>query len=382
MATRGPLGHPGTIVLATTASERGGVWRNVIDLATGYRERGHRVVLAFPATAVDLWVDVARRQLPAMALAPSVRAKGDVWHLHLPKPFDRRTLPLLAAARGRGYRTFVTEHLPRSPASDESVPWDPGHVPGFRKPGARRAKTAVKRAEATLAHQVVAVSETSKRFLVERFGIRPDACSVILNGVAYRPTVPLPDLTGGLRVAAIGALIWKKGHDVLIEAALRSSGSWSVDVFGNGPRIDELRHRAEATAGRVRFHGWSDRTAEELDRRHLLCMPSRYEQLPYAVIEAMMRGRPVIASRVDGLPEAVDDQVTGRLVTPDDPDELAAALDFAEAHPQTVRSWAAAGHDKAREKFSMQKMIDQMLRMYDTAVVPKAAGMPKEGKLS
>jgi len=356
-----PLGR---IVLATTATERGGLWKNVTDLATAFQHDGHDVLVAFPPSAPDLERDARRRGLPFADLDQSARSGGAVWHLHLPKPFDRRTLPLMASARLRGHRVFVTEHLARHPSSDRGVPWGPGHRPGRRKPGARYAKTLLKRTEALLAHRVIAVSENSKRFIVRRFGLRDDKCAVVLNGIAPAVPTPLPPLTDGLRVAVVGAVLHKKGHDVLVDAARLSRGSWTADVYGDGDQIDRLRARAREGGGRVVFHGWTDAVTEHVDRHHLLCMPSRYEQLPYAVTEAMMRGRPVIATNVDGLPEAVDDGVTGLLVPPGDSGALAAALDRAEANPELVQRWARAAHDRAAEKFAMTTMTDRILALY------------------
>ncbi|GAA3301747.1 glycosyltransferase family 4 protein [Dactylosporangium vinaceum] len=355
----------GRIVLATTAAERGGLWKNVTDLATAFTVAGHDVYLAFPEGAVDLVRDARRLGLPFADLARSPQLNGAVFHLHLPKPFDRRTLPLMASARLRGHRVFVTEHLARHPSSDASVPWGPGHTPGLRKPGARYAKTLLKRTEALLAHQVIAVSENSKQFIMRRFALTDRKCTVVLNGIAPAEPVPLPPVQGGLRVAVVGAVTYKKGHDVLVDAAQRSRGTWTADVYGSGDLIDQLRRRA---GNRVRFHGWVDDVAERVDQHHLLCMPSRYEQLPYAVTEAMMRGRPVVATNVDGLPEAVEDGINGRLIPPDDPDALAAALDHAEQHPDTVRQWALAAHAVAVDKFALAAMTDRILALYTRTV--------------
>jgi glycosyltransferase involved in cell wall biosynthesis len=353
-----------TVVLATTAVERGGVWRHMLDLAEMLRAGGDRVVLAVPADAVALRDDATRKSFSCTGLDRSPRTAADVWHLHLPKPFDRRTLPLLSTARLRGRRTFVTEHLPRHPSSDSTLAWDPRIPPGRRKPGAYAGKTALKQAESRVAHQVITVSQSSRQFMMDRFGLDAGRCSSVANGVRGSEFVPLPSFANGLRAIAVGTAGVRKGHDLIIEAALRSEQVWTMDVFGDGPELAEMRQRAEATRGRVTFHGWTDQVDQHIDSHHLMCMPSRHEALPYGAVEAMGRGRPVIAAAVDGLTEVVVPDVTGRLVPPNDAGALAAALDFAALHPAVVTAWAVAAHDRARTKFDVARMAATIRDIY------------------
>jgi len=352
------------VVLATTAVERGGVWKHMLDLGEALRARGDAVVMAVPPEATAQRDEAQDRDFPCTDLRGSLDRAADVWHLHLPKPFDRRTLPLLSAARLRGRRAFVTEHLARHPSSDPALPWEPHIKPGRRKPGAYTAKTMIKKAESRAANHVITVSQSSRDFLVNRFGLSSRRCSSVVNGVAAGPFVPLPSFDHGLKVIAIGTAGTRKGHDLIIDAALRSRGRWTVDVFGAGSELVEMRRRAEATAGRVVFHGWTDQTARHIEQHHLMCMPSRYEPLGYAAVEAMALGRPVIAAAVDGLTEVVQDGSTGRLVPPGDAEELATALDHAAAHPEVVASWAAAAHQRARTRFDVTDMADSIRKIY------------------
>lgn len=364
MSRANDTGSTLTVVLATPAVERGGVWKHMLDLAEALRARGDAVVMAVPAEATALRAEARDKAFPSTDLRGSLNYSADVWHLHLPKPFDRRTLPLLSTARMKGRRTFVTEHLPRHPSSDPALPWEPHIKPGRRKPGAYTGKTLLKQAESRAAHHVITVSQSSRSFLLNRFGLSSQRCSSVVNGVADSPLIPLPPFDEGLKVIAIGTAGTRKGHDLIIEAALRSSGRWTVDVFGAGEELTEMRRRAEATGGRVVFHGWTDETARHIESHHLMCMPSRYEPLGYAAVEAMARGRPVIAAAVDGLMEVIQHDVTGRLVRPGDAEELAAALDYAAARPEMVKAWAAAAHQRARAMFNVVDMADSIRKIY------------------
>lgn len=352
------------IVLATTAATPGGVWKHMTDLARTLRASGDHIVLAVPAQATALTRDADALGFDVATLDDSAARAADVWHLHLPKPFDRRVLPLLVKARLRGRRTVVTEHLPRHPSSDPTLPWEPHIVPGRRKPGAYAGKTVLKQAESRAAHHVITVSESSRGFLIRRFGLGPRRCSAVVNGVSTFASTPLPSFDDGLRVVAIGTAGTRKGHDLIIEAARRSHRPWRADIYGDGLELDRMRQLAEPTNGRVVFHGWTDDPAAHIDSSHLICMPSRYEPLGYAAVEAMARSRPVIAAAVDGLLEVVDPEVTGRLVPPGDPAALAEALDFAATHHATVAGWARAAHERARNHFTLDAMAAAIRDIY------------------
>src|SRR5207245_2236045 len=152
-------------------------------------------------------------------------------------------------------------------------------------------------------------------------------------------------------VAAVGRLVPQKGFDVLLEAFARLDAP-EVDLLiaGDGPerrRLEALRERLGLGA-RVHLLGAVDRaTVASLYRgARLVACPSRWEGLPLVCLEAMASGRAVVASRVDGIPDAVGDGETGLLVPPEDPVVLAAALGaLLEDGPRRERR---AGRRRAR----------------------------------
>src|SRR5213083_1575653 len=132
-------------------------------------------------------------------------------------------------------------------------------------------------------------------------------------------------------VAAVGRLVPQKGFDVLLEAFARLDAP-EVDLLiaGDGPerrRLEALRARL-GLAARVHLLGAVDRAAVASLYRgaRLVVCPSRWEGLPLVCLGAMASGRAVVASRVDGIPDAVGDGETGLLVPPEDPVALAGAL--------------------------------------------------------
>src|SRR5947209_4930029 len=203
----------GTVALATTALARGGVWRHVEDLALGLRASGVDVVIGLLPAAAELRAASERLGLRWEPLGRSVGRHVGIWHAHLHDTYDRRILAALARRRAVG-PSVVTEHLPRSPASDPSL------EPHFRRtPGARPAKTAFKRVQVALADRTIAVSESSGRFLRTRYGLSGRSLRVVANGVTVPERAAGPALAGPpLELVSVGSLIRQKGPDVALEA--------------------------------------------------------------------------------------------------------------------------------------------------------------------
>lgn len=166
-------------------------------------------------------------------------------------------------------------------------------------------------------------------------------------------------------VLGVGRLEAQKGFDVLIDAVARL-GRPDLDLLlaGDGSLRAPLEAHAAAcgVAARVRFLGATDRaTTVALFRgAAVVACPSRFEGLPLVCVEALAAGRPVVASRVNGIPELVVDGETGLLVPPDDPAALAAALGRVLDVPETGVALAARG----RAKVERENSWDAIARVY------------------
>jgi glycosyltransferase involved in cell wall biosynthesis len=347
-------------VLASTALIRGGVWRHIEDLGVGLQEAGVEVTVGLLPGARAL-ADAARRAgLRSESLYRTLGRSADVWHVHLHDTYDRRAFLALAARRAVG-PSVITEHLPRSHASDERL--EPQYP---RTRYAAEAKTAFKRLEFRLAGAVIAVGAGSARFLAARYSLPAGAVRTVHNGVAVPPPPAGPRGHGGpMRVVTVGSLDRQKGHDVLLEAARRSAGDWELTMIGTGPQLGPLRSIAAGLPpGRVRFAGWVEDPRALLEAADVVCMPSRWESFPYAALEACSRARAVVGSRVDGLDEIIADGESGILVAPEDPGELAAALDRLAASPELVARYGEAAYARVRERFTLARMVEGVLAAY------------------
>jgi len=369
------------VVLATTAHERGGTWRHIEDLALELRERGHEVALALSPAAPALRAAAVARGLPTIAFAPSVARRGWVWHGHLHDTYDRSFLLAALARRSIG-PVVLTEHLPRTNASDPSL------LPGPRHPLAGPAKTAFKRVQFACADAVIAPSPGSAEFLARRYGARervhvvahglraggPPASGELAAPSREAPAaarLPAPPPGAPLRVLCTGAVITQKGHDVLVKAAGLARGRWRATVVGDGPNRARLAREAAEAGVPVEFPGWCDDVESALAGGDVVCLPSRWESAGYAALEAMRAGLALVVSDVDGLRDIVEHEVTGLIVPPGDPGALAAALDRLAGDRELAHRLGAAGRTRSAQ-WTSARMATQTLAVYESALARRA----------
>jgi glycosyltransferase involved in cell wall biosynthesis len=169
-------------------------------------------------------------------------------------------------------------------------------------------------------------------------------------------------------VLGLGALVRRKGFDVLLDAmgrltpALRSN----VQVRVGGEERDALRAQAASLGfeGQVRLLGRRDDVGDLLAAADVFVMPSRREGLGVASLEAMGAGLPVVASRVGGLAFGVVDGETGVLVPPEDVPALAAALESL-IRDETLRvRMGRSAHRRALAQFSQATMVGAYVELY------------------
>lgn len=153
----------------------------------------------------------------------------------------------------------------------------------------------------------------------------------------------------------------RKGHDVLLQAIAdlcRAHLPVRWIVCGDGSQRTQLEARARdaGVAERVVFTGFSPNVAELLTGADVFVLPSRFEGLGIAVIEAMAAGLPVIASRVGGIPEIVAAGETGLLVPAGEPAALAAAITRIAADREWAQALGSNGRQRALGQFSSTAM--------------------------
>ena len=170
-------------------------------------------------------------------------------------------------------------------------------------------------------------------------------------------------------LAAIAQLIPRKGHRVLLEALPEVIGEFPalrVLLFGRGPLEGELKqlcHRY-GLSSHVRFGGFRTDLERVLPCLDLVVHPAAMEGLGLSLLETAAAGIPIVAARVGGVPEIVQDGVTGFLVPPADPKSLAAAIVRLLQQRETARALGNAGRDFVWRNFSVAAMVEGNLQVY------------------
>lgn len=179
-------------------------------------------------------------------------------------------------------------------------------------------------------------------------------------------------------ILCVGRLVHLKGQSVLIRACreLRERGVRSrLTLVGDGPKRRELEELAERLelSDDVRFTGavGQDRIRTIYATADIFCLPSFSEGLPVVLMEAMALSVPVVTTRVMGIPELVEDGVTGLLVSPGRVDELADALLTLAQDPARREELAIQALDKVRRDFDVNKSAHRLADLLAQALTER-----------
>lgn len=317
---------------------------------------------AFRAAGVEVSVAPLRHKLDlAGAAALGRHLDADVVHTH-----DRRT-GLLARpqARLRGARVVHTLHgLP-----EEIAPGlgrrEPALLPGVSRARAAWLRHGYLRIEALLGlfGAVVVPSHALAEFLI-RHGFPAGRLHVIPSGLEMRRRAPR-SRQGPLVVGAAGRLEYWKGFDLLVEACAGVGQPLRLELFGEGDLRDPLERQAARLGLEARFHGEVENLPERLEQIDVFVLPSRADNLPIVVLEAMANGLPVVAARVGGVPELVEDGVTGLLVEPEDVTALTRAIAALAADPQRARAFGRSGAERVADRFDAADTARRLAGLYE-----------------
>lgn len=230
-------------------------------------------------------------------------------------------------------------------------------------------KHRIKQVLSYSADLVVAASSAIRDFLVKKEHVSADKIVVVRNAVEIERylNLPPPKFEEKLRLLAIGRLEEQKGHDILLEALSQLQQlPCELTVVGEGSLLEDLVDRATLLHlnDRVHFVGTILDVAPLIAKHDVIVMPSRWEGIGLVVMEGMAAARPVVASRVGGIPELIEHGQTGLLVPPDDASALADALRWVWENPSAARALGAAARESARANFDVRKMVAEYERFY------------------
>ncbi|WP_437484461.1 glycosyltransferase [Sorangium sp. So ce1014] len=375
---RAAPGQPAKVAHVVLSLNVGGLERVVLRLLERTaRDRFAPVVCALHEPGA-LAEELARLGVPLVVLArrpgldPGLPVRLSAWlrregirlvHTHNPGPhlYGALAAGLARAARlpgGGGPRVIHTKH-------------------GRNYPKQRR-KVLVNRLAAALTDRVVAVSDDARAVALEVERVDPAKVVTILNGVdtdvfrpgdagAARARLGVP--ASGYHVGCVARLSPEKDHATLLAAFARLREvrpDAHLSLIGDGPLRPALEQQAArlGLGGAVTFTGTRGDVAELLPAFDVFALASLTEGISLTLIEAAAAGVPIVATRVGGNPEILEEGETGLLVAPGAPETLAAALE-AVAVRQDRAAMGMRGRARVVERFGVDRMVRAYEDLYD-----------------
>lgn len=378
------------ILHVITSLARGGAQAHLLELMRGQQRRGHEVDLAYfkdPvmteefAAVAPLHTHLGMGEVPPAALLGRLWGlvtayRPDVLHTHLLKA---DAYGAIAGRLGGAGVTIASKH------NDEAA---------LRRPWVARLHGWLSR----LDDRIIVISDHVGRYMVEVGRVPRDRVRRVYYGISLaRPLALAGSAVREIRrdlglppegpfLLSAGRLDPQKGHPVLFEAmreVVREVPAARLVVVGGAQQapagyVAELREMAAAPdlAGKIVFTGERRDLPRLMAACDLFILASLWEGFGLVFVEAMAAGKPVVATRVSGIPEVVVDGETGVLVPPRDPAALAAAIVALYRAPAERHRLGSNGYRRVRERFTADRMVDKTLAVYAEALAARGRTGP------
>lgn len=369
----------------------GGTRRHLVDVALEQRRRGDDVSLLVstlrdPGFEGDLQrLEGAGAHVHRISMVRPIRPARDLRHLRQIKAALRELRPDIVhthSSKGGvlGRRASLSTGIGARVHTPHTFAFLFGALFGRAK---RAVFRSIERSLASSTHRVIAVS-SSEAATIEGSGVvDPSILRTVPNGIdparvegAAAADLASLGLDPGLPVAAvIGLLYSAKGQDLALEA-LTAEGLEGLQVLfvgpgDQGPLMELAEHLG--VQRRVAFTGAREDVPAILAASDFLLLPSRWEGMPYVVLEAMAASRAVVATPVDGARDLIEDGVNGYLATSISSAALADAMGRAVLAGRGQReTLGRAGRARLEARYSVGAMVEQLDVVYQEAL--EAAG--------
>jgi len=378
------------ILYVVTAAKFGGAPMHVIRLAEADIKRGHTVgvVSAPEPRLLSELKRIGAQTFSNPYFVRPVQPCKDVRALWLVFQVIRKFKPDLVSAHSTkaGYAARFACAILRKPVIFTAHGW--AFTEG-RSAWKRRFLALAERLAGRVTAKTICVSNHDRDLALKFKVMPPGKLLVIHNGV---DPAPFLNATGacvrqefGLGetpvLTMVGRLAPPKDPLVLLEASQLLRGEFKLLIIGDG----ELRSAAENFIRKSRLNHTVILAGERKDIPEILAasdifvLPSRWEGLPYTIIEAMMAGLPVVATSVGGVPELVDDWKTGVLVPPENPEALAETLQKLLDDPDLCKRMGQAGRKKALREFTLDRMLAETQRVYEEVLKSRVSQRGQRG---
>jgi len=190
---------------------------------------------------------------------------------------------------------------------------------------------------------------------------------VVKNGI--KPFNLLPCASTNFTVGTLAELHKIKGLDILLKAwaeFIKTGATAKLVIMGGGEELENLKLQARSykLEASVEFKGFVENARAHLKDFDIFVLPSRSENLPYAVLEAGLAGLSVVATSVGGIPEIIENGKEGLLVTPENVDDLAEAIETLYKDSELRKTLGENLKKKVSSEFSIEKMVEETLSLY------------------
>jgi glycosyltransferase involved in cell wall biosynthesis len=311
-------------------------------------------------------------------VALTLRESPDVIHTHTAKAgtLGRIAAFVFNATRRRRSRCIVVHTFH-------------GHVlTGYFHPAISAGIRVVERALGSITDRIITISALQRREIVERFRITTAAKAALIplgldlqellelpaGGPTYRSALAIPG--DAIVVGYVGRMVPIKDLRTLVKAfglALAKQPNLWLVLAGDGPIREDLQALADRSgiAHRVRFLGWTEDLARTYATLDICALSSLNEGTPVAAIEAMAAGKAVASTAVGGVPDVIENGVTGLLVPPGSHEALAEALVLLATDPKERRRLGEAARLSVASRYAPQRLVEEIERLYISALREK-----------
>lgn len=246
-----------------------------------------------------------------------------------------------------------------------------------------------------LVHRIICVSESNRRDMIDECPGMTEKTQTVYNGIDPSAFPSQPDRQIVRRefgmiqrpvLVTIARLTEEKGHRYLLQALPCLLETWPrlCCVFvGDGGLHDALHRLAVelAVERSCRFVGVREDIAEILAAADVVVLPSLSEGFPFVLLEALAMGCPVVASRVNGIPELIEHHKTGLLVPPRDPPALAAAILEMLSDPTAASKMGAEGRAVVQQRFTVDHMVANTTAIFEAAMKDAGVRSPVQNRV-
>lgn len=247
----------------------------------------------------------------------------------------------------------------------------------------------------SLVHRIICVSDSNRRDLIDECPTAAARIQTVYNGVDLSAFPSRPNrkkvreelgIVPGPVLVMIARLTEAKGHRYLLQALPRLLETWPrlCCVFaGDGELRDQLHRLAVelAVERSCRFVGVREDIVDIMAAADVVVLPSLSEGFPFVLLEALAMGCPVVASRVNGIPELIENRKTGLLVPARDPQALATAIREVLNDPTAASKMGAEGQAVVRERFTVDRMVANTTAIFDAAMQDAGVRSPVQKRV-